>query len=119
MSDLINRQATIDVEGLDEQIRCEMCRNPMHTNRGCDGNCKYDERLYERIMQILSERIKPSPSAETRKKGKWIFIHPLQADDEGAYICSNCHRGDWDIKPTDKNCKFCGMAMDIYTTLLP
>ena len=58
-------------------------------------------------------------SAEPRKKGKWIFIHPLQADDEGAYICSNCHRGDWDIKPTDKYCKFCGMAMDIYATLLP
>ena len=64
MSDLINRQTTIDVEGLDEQIRCEMCRNPMHTNRGCDGNCKYDEKLYERIMQILGERIKPLPSAE-------------------------------------------------------
>ena len=58
------------------------------------------------------------PPAEPRKKGKWIFIHPLQADDEGAYICSNCHRGDWDIKPTDKYCKFCGMAMDIYATLL-
>ena len=93
MSDLISRQATIDVEGLDEQIRCEMCRNPMHTNRGCDGNCKYAEKLYERIMQILGERIKPLPSAETdlstysdklwknayergkaegRKKGKWI-----------------------------------------------
>lgn len=72
MNDLISRQATIDVEGLDEQIRCEMCRNPMHTNRGCDGNCKYDEKLYERIMQILGERIKPSPSAEPRKKGKWV-----------------------------------------------
>jgi len=63
--DLISRQAAIDVEGLDEQIRCEMCRNPMHTNRGCDGNCKYDEKLYERIMQILGERIKPLPSAES------------------------------------------------------
>ena len=63
-NDLISRQEAIDVEGLDEQIRCEICRNPMHTNRGCDGNCKYDEKLYERIMQILGERIKPSPSAE-------------------------------------------------------
>ena len=51
----------IDTEGLYEQIRCEMCRNPMHTDRGCDGNCKYDEKLYERIIQILVERIKPSP----------------------------------------------------------
>ena len=62
--DLIERQTVIDTEGLDEQIRCEMCRNPMHTNRGCDGNCKYDEKLYERIMQILDERIKPLPSVQ-------------------------------------------------------
>lgn len=62
--DCVDRQAAIDTEGLDEQIRCEMCRNPMHTNRGCDGNCKYDEKLYERIMQILGERIKPLPSVQ-------------------------------------------------------
>ena len=62
--DPIDRQAAIDTEGLDEQIRCEMCRNPMHTDRGCDGNCKYDEKLYEKIMQILGERIKPLPSVQ-------------------------------------------------------
>ena len=61
---LIDRQMAIDTEGLDAQIRCEMCRNPMHTDRGCDGNCKYDEKLYERIMQILDERIKPLPSVQ-------------------------------------------------------
>ena len=64
MSDTISRQAAIDTEGLDEQIRCEMCINPMHTDRGCDGNCKYNEKLYERIMQILDKRIKPLPSAQ-------------------------------------------------------
>ena len=64
MDSLISRQAAINTEGLDEQLRCEMCRNPMHTDRGCDGNCKYDEKLYERIMQILDERIKPLPSAQ-------------------------------------------------------
>ena len=85
MDDLISRQAAIDVEGLDEQIRCEMCRNPMHTNRGCDGNCKYDEKLYERIMQILGERIKPLPFAEPRKKGKWI---DLRCDQCGQVDCS-------------------------------
>lgn len=62
--DLISRRAAIDTEGLDAQIRCEMCRNPMHTNRGCDGHCKYDEKLYERIMQILDERITPLPSVD-------------------------------------------------------
>ena len=77
-----------------------------------------NERELEEARQI-GMWIDSFPSAKSRKKGKWIFIHPLQADDEGAYICSNCHRGDWDIKPTDKYCKFCGMAMDIYATLLP
>ena len=62
--DTISRQAAIDIDGLDVEIRCSMCKNPMHTNRGCDGNCKYDEKLYERIMQILGERIKPLPSAQ-------------------------------------------------------
>ena len=70
MSDLISRQEAIDTDGLDEEIRCEMCKNPMHTSKGCDGNCKYDERLYERIMQILDKRIKPLPSAQPEQR--WI-----------------------------------------------
>ena len=64
MNDLISRQAAIDTEGLDEEIRCEMCENPMHTDRGCDGNCRYDEILYEKIIQILNKRITPLPSAQ-------------------------------------------------------
>lgn len=64
MGDLIDRQAAIDADGLDEEIRCEMCKNPMHTDRGCDGNCKYDEILYEKIIQILNKRITPLPSAQ-------------------------------------------------------
>ena len=62
--DAVSRRAAIDTEGLDEEIRCEMCRNPMHTDRGCDGNCKYDEKLYEKIIQILDKRITPLPSAQ-------------------------------------------------------
>lgn len=59
--DTISRVA-IDAVGLDEEIRCEMCENPMHTDRGCDGNCKYDEILYEKIIQILNKRITPLTS---------------------------------------------------------
>ena len=73
--DLIERQAAIDTNGFDEEIRCKMCRNQMKTDRGCDGNCKYDEKLYEKIMQILNERIKPLPSAQPEiircKDCKW------------------------------------------------
>ena len=82
MSDLISRQAAIDTEGLDEQIRCEMCRNPMHTDRGCDGNCKYDEKLYERIMQILDERIKPLPSAQPEQRWIPFKTRPLTKEEK-------------------------------------
>lgn len=44
--------------------------------------------------------------------GKWIFVHPLSPDDGGAYMCSKCEKGDWDIRPSDKFCKFCGAKMD-------
>ena len=64
MDKLISYNAAIDADGLDEEIRCEMCENPMHTDRGCDGNCKYDEILYEKIIQILNKRITPLPSAQ-------------------------------------------------------
>ena len=42
----------------------------MHTSRGCDGNCTYDEELYEKIMQILDRRIKQLPSAQPEPR--WI-----------------------------------------------
>lgn len=83
--DLIDRQKAINTEGLDEQIRCEMCRNPMHTDRGCDGNCKYDEKLYERLIQILSERMKPLPSAQPEKltdKEQRIFLSAMGKEEE-------------------------------------
>lgn len=74
----------IDTEGLDEQIRCEMCRNPMRTDRGCDGNCQYDEKLYERIMQILDERIKPLPSVQPEPH--WIPATERLPEKSGWYI---------------------------------
>ena len=106
LDDLISRQAAIDAEGLDEQIRCEMCRNPMHTDRGCDGNCKYDEKLYERIMQILDERIKPLPSAQPEQR--WIPCSERLPETYGAYLVQDVYgtifvdywRGYWVAKTT-------------------
>ena len=96
----------INVYGLEEEIRCAMCENPMCTDRGCDGGCEYDEKLYADIMKVMHDRIKELPSvhldkdlssysdklwklayergkAEGRKKGKWILkkeLDPLPWD---------------------------------------
>lgn len=102
MDDCINRQAAIDTEGLEEEIRCEICRNPMHTSRGCDGNCTYDEKLYEKIMQILDRRIKQLPSAQPEQR--WIpkeveMKIPVKLD-KGAYMPEKAHETDagYDIR---------------------
>ena len=45
--------------------------------------------------------------------GYWKFIHPLQANDDGAYCCSVCGNGDWGIDPErDKYCYNCGAKME-------
>ena len=84
VKDTISRQVAINTDGLDEEIRCEMCRNQMKTDRGCDGNCKYDEKLYEKIMQILDKRIVPLPSAQPEPlsdaymKAVWTWLLDYQ-----------------------------------------
>ena len=98
----------IDTEGLDEQLRCEMCRNPMHTDRGCDGNCKYDEKLYERIMQILGERIKPLPSAQQYTDEE---IQKMQ-DMEQAQLDKAFGLGREDAQPEIIHCKDCRWQKD-------
>ena len=96
----------INVYGLEEEIRCAMCENPMCTDRGCDGGCEYDERLYDTIIKVLNSRIKKLPSVP--RKGKWIFVHPLQMDGPVGYMCSNCKTGNFDVNPeTWKTCPWC------------
>lgn len=50
----------IDTLGLEEEIRCAMCENRMHTDRGCDGACKYDTHIYKKVLDVLEKRIKQS-----------------------------------------------------------
>lgn len=93
MSDLVERQAAISLAG-DLQIHGD------------------EYHMYNQAINNYCTEIIGLPSAQPEQKiGYWIPVHPLQTDDEGAYLCSNCNTGDWDIKPTDKYCKFCGAKM--------
>lgn len=44
-------------DGVSEAVRCAMCSNPNKSDRGCDGACSYDEKLYERIMKAIAESV--------------------------------------------------------------
>lgn len=105
MKELVEGRLAIDTDGLDEEIRCEMCRNPMCNGRGCDGNCKYDEELYKKIIQAIDKRVAPLPSVQPEitdeqaidhlQKSGWMQNHDRQmyeaglkeklADDSGSY----------------------------------
>lgn len=67
--------------------------------------------LGDSFKQAFTAIVNGEPTIDPVRKGKWIFVHPLQDNDSGAYMCSVCNTGDWDIKPTDKYCKFCGAKM--------
>lgn len=54
MSDDIN---LIHTEGLEEEIACAMCTNPIKSDRGCDGNCSYDDYLYRKILEVIEKRM--------------------------------------------------------------
>jgi hypothetical protein len=43
----------VNPEGLEEGICCAMCTNPMRSDRGCNGECQYDEALYNRICEVV------------------------------------------------------------------
>lgn len=51
-------------DGVSEAVRCAMCSNPNKSDRGCDGACSYDEKLYERIMKAIAESVADTPQNE-------------------------------------------------------
>ena len=63
-------------------------------------------RTTEREADILHKAI-----TMDRPQGEWVLVHPLQEDDEGAYMCSVCHSGDWRISTEFKFCPYCGAEM--------
>lgn len=51
-------------DGVSEAVRCAMCSNPNKSDRGCDGACSYDEKLYERIMKAIAESVADTPQTD-------------------------------------------------------
>lgn len=71
-------------------------------------------RLDESGIYGLEEIIKSIPSViPTQKIGRWMFVHPLQDDDGGAYMCSRCEMGDWSYKNDYRYCPNCGAKMEV------
>lgn len=77
-----------------------------HTQGGDYDGCGGFTREYVTVNDINS-----IPTAISRSKGTWKLVHPLQADDGGAYMCSECKTGNYDIEESYKYCPWCGSEM--------
>ena len=63
-------------------------------------------------VSIVGKRTTISKVAE-REKGEWILIHPIQSDDPGAYMCSKCKVGMWEVRPSSYHYfPNCGVKME-------
>ena len=77
MSDIV----TINTNGLEEAIRCAICENQIKTERGCNGDCRYDEKLLKRILDAVNGCIEPDPL-----HGEWILCSERLPEKHGYYI---------------------------------
>lgn len=107
-----------DYKRLLEQQLCNdaISREPFMDSTICEGiscnECAFNRK--DKGGCILEERVMKLPSVTPQQKmGRWIFVHPLQADDVGAYMCSCCEAGDWNLKGTEKFCPNCGAKMEV------
>jgi len=83
---------------------------------GNDKKCRpCTAAFFESIIGMIDRiALQEAIARQERKKGKWILVHPLQDDDGGAYVCSCCKTGSWEIDPaTWKACPWCTALMEV------
>lgn len=73
--------ARIDTDGLEEELRCACCYNPVKSETGCDGGCMVDGDEFNRIKDTIFKRIKKDD------KPRWIPV----TNGRGGHECSRCH----------------------------
>ena len=72
------------------------------------------EQLVGWLRELQERRKADSEIAKTigEQEGEWIPVHPIHSDDPGAYMCSKCKTGMWEIRPSSYHyCPFCGTKM--------
>ena len=61
----------IYTEALEEGIRCAMCTNAMKSEKGCDGGCMVDTKMYNKVMAEINSRLLGQPPATPQEPNTW------------------------------------------------
>lgn len=106
--DCISRRMAIDTLNVDAEL---LRRILDETDIVGAERAKYEWGLG--LIESYISDIEELPSAQPeRKRGHWILVHPLQEDDTGACMCSECKVGKWEIDPKSYFfCPSCGADM--------
>lgn len=51
----------VHTQGLDVEIQCAMCTNPMKSDRGCDGGCSVNEEMYKKVLDVIERHTQDAP----------------------------------------------------------
>lgn len=69
--------------------------------------------IQNRLRHVYNQGFEDGRKAE-RKTGKWVLAYPLQENDGGAYVCSCCKSGSYEVIPkTWKACPWCTALMEV------
>lgn len=93
-------------DGVSEAVRCAMCSNPNKSDRGCDGACSYDEKLYERIMKAIAESVADTPQTDCLVKTSQKSRDSHEVDTSQT-DCETCKydKEEWYSDACDSCCK--------------
>ena len=94
---------TINTDGLEEGIRCILCKNNMKTEIGCDGSCVVDNFILAKICDEISSRIEEKYLWHDLRKNS----DDLPNDFHTVLICINGFEG-----------KAAGVSMAIHNSIL-
>ena len=103
--DAVNMQPTIQPEKT--QLYKEGATSDLISRQAAIDEC--NKRGAEHIGYAIAHlpSVQPEPH-----EGYWIPVHPIQSDDPGAYMCSECETGMWEIRPSSYHyCPNCGAKM--------
>ena len=112
--DCISRQATIDALWKALYEYENKTEKQFIDSEEFDIADWFQHRVFVQNMSDIDRQtiLNMPPVTPQPKTGYWIPVHPLQEDDEGAYMCSCCRVGNWGIDPkVDKYCFNCGADM--------
>ena len=87
----------IHTQGLDEGIRCAICKNHNANDWGCDGGCVVDDEMYKKVMDVIDKALEQTElnssynSVNTEletPKPRWIPVTECQPNETGIYIAT-------------------------------